>query len=216
LPLDWPIGEEGNALYTGYVLLLSAVSLAGLALWLVNCSRAWHVAGTCLVVGGAMVIPAFAEPLPCQGYVCDDTGTVARALEGVGLCLIALGAGAVLVALGGRGRRRFLTVWAVAAAIFVVGGYLDSTFPAGYSPGDRCADEGFGFLRWEIERWPPGVRCFDQQGASDFEPAHFTDGLMLAGYSLLQGFLLAFPLLGAVTAVRHWIPSHRRTAARPR
>jgi hypothetical protein len=123
---------------------------------------------------------------------------VAAWLAWVGFISITAAAALTLVAMGRRGRRRFLVVFA--AATLVIGTYQFWTTNWVARFGDTatyCDDAGHALQPGASKRIPPGVEC-----AGGFVDADGISWLALGGWSLFYGFAAAFPVMGLAWLIR--------------
>jgi hypothetical protein len=205
--------SEGNLHFATYLAIVTLVAAGGVMIVALNASRLWRAVGLGYTVGGAAIAPIFILPLPCDRWVCGDSGgPIIGALAFCGFVCVFGAAALTLVALGRHGRRRFAALWLAAALVVGIIGFLDSTWAARYDPLGRCFDGapamplspsgprgyavgGQGSSTERVQVWPPGVHC-SGAGYSYFVPARIVDGLILAAYAVSFGFLLGYPLTG--------------------
>jgi hypothetical protein len=205
--------SEGNLQFATYLAIVTLVAAAGVMIVVLNRSRLWRAVGLGYTVGGAAMAPVFILPLPCDRWVCGDSGGPVFGVLAVCGFVCVLGAAVLtLVALGRHGRHRFAALWLAAALVVGIIGFLDSTWAARYDPMGRCfagapamplspsgprgyAVGGQGASTERVQVWPPGVQC-SGAGYSYFVPARIVDGVILAAYAVSYGFLLAYPLTG--------------------
>ena len=205
--------SEGTLQFATNLAIVTLVATAGVVIVVLNTSRLWRAVGVGYAVGGAAMAPVFIIPLPCDGWVCGDTGgPVVGVLAVCGFVCMSGAAVLTLVALGRHGRRRFAALWLAGALVVGIIGFLNSTWAARYDPVGRCfegapampplspsgprgyAVSGQHASTERVQVWPPGVQC-SGAGYSYFVPARIVDGVILAAYAVSYGFLLAYPLM---------------------
>jgi hypothetical protein len=206
--------SEGTLHFATQLAIVTLVATVGVMIVVLNGSRLWRAIGVGYAVGGAALAPVFILPLPCDGWVCGDSGgPVVGVLAVCGFVCVLCAAVLTLVALGRHGRRRFAALWLTAALVVGIIGFLNSTWAARYDPVGRCfegapaepllspsgprghAVGGQHASTEGMQVWPPGVQC-SGAGYSYFVPARVVDGVILAAYAVGDGFVLAYPLTG--------------------
>jgi hypothetical protein len=175
-----------NVLWTALFL---AVAGSGLAMLVMRRSWMWVLAGTAFVVGGIGCVPYAATEHP---------GDVALWLLPVGYLSLLAAAPLTLVAMGRRGRHRFLIVFAVATVAFTMQQFWTTNWPGRYADtATWCSDNGHELAPGHIQRIPPGVQCAD-----GVVPADAISWLALAGWSTYYGFAVSFPIMGLAWLAR--------------
>jgi hypothetical protein len=194
-----------------------AVAGTGIAIALARRSRTWILAGIAFALGGIGIAGYALIPDPPLGTAVDVGGWFAL----VGFFSLLIATALTLVAIGSRGRRRFVVL--LAATSLVVGTYLfwTSNWPARF--GDvptRCADTDHDLgPNGGVQRIPPGVRCFDGIAQTSsrpmpteavFVPADAICWLALLGWSVFYSFVASYPLMGMA-----WLFRRRPALALP-
>jgi hypothetical protein len=190
-----------DAIWTAVFIGVAGI---GAALLVVRRSRMWMAAGLAYVLGGigyathsAIHLAGAFEP-PFDSAAVD----VAVWFGVIGFFALLAGALLTLIAIGRRGRRRFLVAFAAATLAIATYQFWTTNWVARFGQAeDRCFDSGHFASRANIQRVPPGVRCFDR-GNEVFVAADGISWLALAGWSVFYGFVASFPLMGLAWAVR--------------
>jgi hypothetical protein len=184
-----------------------AVTASGIAIIAGRWSRTWVAAGIGCVLGGVGFSVAWASSLlgafdpPAEG----NADEVAAWFGGLGFLFLVAAAVLTLIAIGRRGRRRFLIVWAAATLAIATYQFWTTNWPARYADtATWCSDTGHEFAPGHVQRIPPGVQCAD-----GFASADGISWLALGGWSLFYGFVVSFPIMGLAWAARRLRPPYR-------
>jgi hypothetical protein len=183
-----------------WTAVFATVAGIGIAIAAGRRSRAWILTGIAYTIGGIGYAMYFiVVPDPPVGTAADI-----GVWFGIGGFLFLFAATVLtLVAIGRRGRHRFLVLFAAATLVVATYEFWTSNWAA--RTGDvptRCVNTGHNFgPRSSIQRVPPGVRCSDPAGQV-FVPADAICWLALAGWSVFYGFVVSFPLMGLTWVVR--------------
>jgi hypothetical protein len=180
------------------------VAAIGVALLVARRSRIWSAAGLAYVLGGigfgtysAIHLSGAYEP-PFDSAALD----VAIWFAVIGFFALLSGTFLTLIAIGRRGRQRFLVVFAAATLAIATYQFWTTNWAARFGEaGDACFNADQFASRATIQRVPPGVRCFDR-GSDVFVAADGISWLALGGWSVLYGFVASFPLMGLAWTVR--------------
>jgi hypothetical protein len=150
--------------------------------------RMWILAGTAWVVGGiSSVLYLVAYP--------DDGAT---RFGTVGFFALLCAAPLTLIAIGRRGRRRFVIVFAAATLAIATYQFWTTNWPSRYGEtATWCSDNHDAHAPGRVERIPPGVHC-----ENGFIPADGLSWVALGGWSLFYGFALSFPVMAVLWAAR--------------
>jgi hypothetical protein len=190
-----------DAIWTTVFIGVAAI---GAALLVARRSRIWSAAGLAYVLGGIgfgtynaiWLVGAFEPPF-------DSTAVDVAAWFAVpGFFALLAATLLTLIAIGRRGRRRFLVVFAAATLAIATYQFWTANWAARFGQAEaRCFDTQHFASRANIQRVPPGVACFDR-GNEVFVAADGISWLALAGWSVFYGFVASFPLMGLAWAVR--------------
>jgi hypothetical protein len=194
----------------GWTGVFTAVAVLGVVIAVARRSRTWLSAGIAFALGGIGYAGYYViVPYPPVGTAAD----VGVWFGVVGFFFLVAATILTLVAMGPHGRRRFLVILAVAT--LAVGTYLfwTSNWAARFADvPSRCIDTGHHFgPRDGVQRIPPGVRCFNRIAQTRSGPmpteevwvqADAVSWLALAGWSVVCGFVMSFPLMGLAWPVR--------------
>ena len=184
----------------------AGVSAVGIGMVVRHRSRTWMAAGVAYTFGGVgflvswvLVLMGAFDP-PFDGSADE----VAAWFGGVGFLVLVAAATLTLIAIGRRGRRRFLAVVAAATLAIATYQFWTTNWSARYADtATWCSDTRHDFAPGDIQRIPPGVQCAD-----GFAPADGISWLALGGWSLFYGFAASFPIMGLAWLARRTPPPY--------
>ena len=192
-----------------------AVTVAGAVIVRTGRSRLWVAAGIAYILGGIGATTYAAAEVtgaidrPAQGSADD----VAVWFAPPGFLALLVATVLTLVAIGPRGRRRFLILFAAGTLAVATYQFWTTNWVVRFGDvASYCFDAGYAPAERGIQRVPPGAYCSEPAiplRDEVFVPADGISWLALGGSSAFYGFAASFPLMGFA-----WV-ARRRPALAP-